>query len=186
MIDKRQVWVYDMLKLRFANKDKGGEIVRKHSAIHKKLFLFFIFLSLVVTSFVLRDTTAKVSEIFREEKLEELSLLNAGIKIPVDSFVGSNHNMKFVSDSSFYSNRNIKQITIQKVVFDNVSYDDLQQSENKNFYSLFLKLIIIPSCSLFCLFIRRWIILVSNFRIGFIIIRYLHLKDGKKQELSFQ
>ncbi len=159
--------------------------MRKHSAIHKKLFLFFIFLSLVVTSFVLRDTTAKVSEIFREEKSEELSLLNAGIKIPMDNFVDSNQNLKFVN-SSFYSNRNIKHITIQKVVFDNVSYDDLQQSDNKNFFSLFLKLIIIPSCSLFCLYIRRWIILVSNFGIGFIIIRYLHLKDGKKQVLSFQ
>ncbi|KAF5075129.1 hypothetical protein [Anaerotignum sp.] len=160
--------------------------MRKHSAIHKKIFIFFIFLSLVITSFGLRGTTAKVSESYREEKSEELSLLNAGIKIRMDNFVDPNQNMKFVIKNSFYSNRDLKQITIRKAVFDNVSYDDMQQSENKNFYSLFLKLIIIPSYSLFCLYIRRWIILVSNFSIGFIITRYLHLKDGKKQVLSFQ
>ncbi len=158
--------------------------MKKNLAAYKKVILFFIVFFVVLASVALHSTTPNISEISNKNKTQEIGLLNINVKIRKDSILDTIQNMKFDCDSSYDSFRNTKAVTIQKAVFDNVSYDNLP-SDNKNFYSLFLKLIIIPSCSLFCLFIRRWITLVSNFKIGFIIIRYLHRKDGKKEALSF-
>lgn len=158
--------------------------MKKTLSAYKKVILFLIVFFVVLASVALHSTAPKTSEVSNKNKTHEIGLLNINVKIRKDSILNMIENVKFDCDNSYHSFRNTKAVTIQKVVFDIVSYDNLP-SDNKNFYSLFLKLIIIPSCSLFCLFIRRWIILVSNFKIGFIIIRYLHLKDGKKEALSF-
>ena len=158
--------------------------MRKTLAAYKKVTLFFIIFFVVLASVALHSTAPNTSEIANKNKTQEIGLLNINVKIRKESILDTIENVKFDCANSYHSSRDTKAVTIQKAVFDNVSFDDLP-TDNKNFYSLFLKLIIIPSCSLFCLFIRRWITLVSNFKIGFIIIRYLHLKDGKKEALSF-
>ena len=56
----------------------------------------------------------------------------------------------------------------------------------KNLSTLFSKLIVILSFFQFFLYIRGWIILVSQVKFRFFVMRYLQLVDGKKNQLVFQ
>jgi hypothetical protein len=56
----------------------------------------------------------------------------------------------------------------------------------KNLLTLFSKLIVILSFFQFFLYIRGWIILVSQVKFRFFVMRYLQLMDGKKNQLVFQ
>lgn len=55
-----------------------------------------------------------------------------------------------------------------------------------NLEILFYKLSIIPSFYQLLLYIKGWIILTYQFKIKFFVMRYLELKDGKKDALSLQ
>lgn len=56
----------------------------------------------------------------------------------------------------------------------------------KNLLTLFSKLIIVLSFLHCFLYIRGWIILVSQVKYRFFVMRYLQLVDGKKNQLVFQ
>ncbi|HHV08948.1 MAG TPA: hypothetical protein GXX75_01545 [Clostridiales bacterium] len=56
----------------------------------------------------------------------------------------------------------------------------------KNLLTLFSKLIVILSFYQFFLYIKGWIILVSEVKLRFFVMRYIELTDGKKGQLVFQ
>ena len=94
-----------------------------------------------------------------------------------------------------YSTNKIEEANIDPGVKsqDAFSMDILDQSTFsiilviiKNLSTLFSKLIVILSFFLFFLYIRGWIILVSQFKFRFFVMRYLQLVDGKKNQLMFQ
>ncbi len=55
----------------------------------------------------------------------------------------------------------------------------------KNLLTLFSKLIVILSFYQFFLYIKGWIILVSQVKLRFSVMRYIELTDGKKNQLVF-
>ena len=157
----------------------------RKSAVHKIMLVLFLFCLLIFASFALRGTATKVSRSFDANNITETDVLHVGVKSHRDTIVEALRVMDFERESNLESIRATKTVSIQKAVLDNGSYNDLPDG-TKNFYSLFLKLMILLSCALFSLFLRRWLILVSNFKIGLNTILYVHLKDGKKGSASFQ
>jgi len=155
------------------------------SAAHKILLVMFLFCLLIFASFALRGIATKVGHSFDATKTVETRTLNIDLKSHRDTIVEALRVMDFERESNLVSIRATKTVSIQKAVLDNGSYNDFPDG-TKNFNSLFLKLMILLSCALFSLLRRRWLILVSNFKIGLNTILYVHLKDGKKGSVSFQ
>ncbi len=157
-------------------------MIVRNLAVHKAAFLFFMLCLMIFASFALRNIGGR--HFLHGNKTEKTSLLKAELKSRKDSIAEVIRDMGFDCESSLESMDNTGTVVMEKAVFDTPSYDDLP-NESKSFYPLFLKLMILPSCALICLFMRRWLIFVSNFKIGLSMIRYLHLKDGKKEAVSF-
>lgn len=74
-----------------------------------------------------------------------------------------------------YNNNDLMDNITKKLLFD-----------NKMIMSIFFILTIILSMYQFCLYIRNWIIQISQTKMKSFMVHYLQLKDGKKNALSFR
>ena len=134
-----------------------------------RLFLLNIILLIVVTSFAAFYTSGDNSFVFRSNKIE--SAINRTNILQNDTF-------KPADSGSIIMDAENEQLFDQEAL-------NFIFIINKNMLVLFSTLIIIFSFYLFCLYIRRWIILVSNLKIKYFILHYLQLKDGKKDASFF-
>lgn len=139
----------------------------------KKNRLFLLLVLLIVFSlYSTNNFTDNSLKSFRTKKTEEMK-----------------NNIK----DQLYSNLNVTSGASNAKIIENVDtqvFDDFTLYKIftliKDMEMLFFNLIIILSFYQITLYIKRWIILVYQFRVKLFIMRYLQLKDGKKNAFSFQ
>ncbi|HWT75220.1 MAG TPA: hypothetical protein VN258_10940 [Mobilitalea sp.] len=134
-----------------------------------RLFLLFILL-MVFALYSSNNVTDNTFKSFRTKRTEE-------VKSSVSDL--HNYNPQIADNSKQWKEFSDTQI------FDDFALIKLI-CHIKDMEMLFFRLIIILSFYLFCLYIKRWIILVCQFKVKFFVMRYLQLKDGKKSALSLQ
>ncbi len=143
---------------------------RKTKNLLKVLFAVVIFIQVVSSCIYVQNITLDAYKNTRTKKVEELKnfsySFHKGEETVVDPSSG---------DREFSANE----------IFDHSTFLFFLLII-KNLLTLFSKLIVILSFFQFFLYIRGWIILVSQVKFRFFVMRYLQLVDGKKNQLVFQ
>ncbi len=143
---------------------------RKTKILIKTVYIIVIFILVASSCISTQNVAFQAYKNVRNKKVEEMKIFS-------------------------YSTSNENEAVIDPVVKsqDTFSMDNLDQSTFsilllliRNLSTLFSKLIVILSFYQFFLYIRGWIILVSQVKFRFSVIRYLQLVDGEKSQLVFQ
>ncbi len=143
---------------------------RKTKTLLSIVFIFIIFILVVSSCISAQNITLQAYKNVRNKRMEETKSYSFSI----------NKENEAVIDPGLKSQ-------------DTLSMDNLDESTFsillliiRNLSTLFSKLIVILSFYQFFLYIRGWIILVSQVKFRFFVIRYLQLVDGEKSQLVFQ
>lgn len=143
---------------------------RKTKTFLSIVFIFIIFILVVSSCISAQNITLQAYKNVRNKRMEETKSYSFSI----------NKENGAVIDPGLKSQ-------------DTLSMDNLDESTFsillliiRNLSTLFSKLIIVLSFYQFLVYIRGWIILVSQVKFRFFVIRYLQLMDGEKSQFVFQ
>ncbi|MDF2511749.1 MAG: hypothetical protein K0S04_1615 [Herbinix sp.] len=136
----------------------------------RAVFMIIIFILIASSCISVQNITLSVYKSSKIKRVEEMNSFSHSINKSEESMIDPG-----VKNNEFSSAEILDQTTFSIILLI-----------IKNLFTLFSKLIIILSFYQCFLYIRGWIILVSQVKLRFFVIRYLQLVDGKKSQLVFQ
>lgn len=140
--------------------------------IKRARILTLLILLIVFTLYSSNSITDNSFKGFRVKKMEEMK---RDVKNPYYANGNSTSAASGVETRDLYDNQVFEDITLYKL-FDLV----------KNMDMLFFNSIIILSFCQIYVYLKRWNIIICQFKFKFFIMRYQQLVDGKKNAVSYR